>query len=53
VKPIIGRKKGKTEAEIIRLAGFLTLSFDFIKCTVKATKEAAFRDKSKGMVSCG
>jgi len=43
----------ETGAPVIGLSGFLTLSFDSMKETVKAIKDAGLRDKVKVMVGGG
>ncbi|MDY6797072.1 MAG: cobalamin-dependent protein [Actinomycetota bacterium] len=46
-------KISETEAPVVGLSGFLTLSFDSMKETVKAIEEAGLRDKVKIMVGGG
>ena len=43
----------KTDARIVGLSGFLTLSFDSMKQTVEAIKAAGLRDKVKIMIGGG
>jgi len=46
-------KLKEVEGKVVALSGFLTLSFDSMKETVQAIKDAGLRDKVKVMVGGG